>query len=130
MSTTQKASRGSLEVRGLSIVGEGRFPSLRRLLETQRTTRRILREYLRRRGVKANIDVNPRNRRKPKRGRPYRFNPESYRQMRGSVERFFAWLTGEFRRLALRWKKFASTFLGFIRLACITIYLRVFRWVH
>ena len=30
-----------------------------------------IREYLRRRGIKANILVNQRNRRKPKHGRPY-----------------------------------------------------------
>jgi transposase len=47
--------------------------------------------------------------------------------MRSSVERFFTWLTNGFRRLAVRWEKPASTFTGFIQLACIIIYLRVFR---
>jgi transposase len=42
------------------------------------------------------------------------------------VERLFAWLTG-FRRLALRWERLASTFLGLIQLACIMIHWRVLR---
>jgi transposase len=45
--------------------------------------------------------------------------------MKSSVERFFAWLTNGFRRLAIRWERLASTFTGFIQLACIIIYLRV-----
>ncbi|MBS7612297.1 transposase [Candidatus Bathyarchaeota archaeon] len=48
-----------------------------------------VRAYLKRRGMKANIDVNPRNRRKPKRGRPYKSDREAYKSMRSAVERFF-----------------------------------------
>jgi transposase len=44
---------------------------------------------------------------------------------RVAVERFFAWLANGFRRLAIRWERLASTFTGFIQLACIIIYLRV-----
>jgi len=47
--------------------------------------------------------------------------------VRGCVERFFAWLKGGFRRLALRWERLASNFLGLVQLACIMIYLRVLR---
>jgi transposase len=47
--------------------------------------------------------------------------------MKSSVERFFAWLTNGFRRLAIRWERLASTFTAFIQLPCILIYLRVFR---
>jgi hypothetical protein len=72
------------------------------------------------RGIKANIPVNIRNRRRPRLGRPYRLDLEVYKRMRSSVERFFAWLTNGFRRLA-------STFTGLIQLTCIIIYLRVFR---
>jgi transposase len=50
--------------------------------------------------------------------------------MKSGVERFFAWLTNGFRRLAIRWERLTSTFTGFIQLACIIIYLRVFRWVR
>lgn len=49
-----------------------------------------IRTYLRRRGIKANIPVNRRNRRKPKRGRPFKLNRETYKRMRSCVERFFA----------------------------------------
>jgi len=47
--------------------------------------------------------------------------------MKSSVERFSAWLTNGFRRLATRWERLASTFTAFIQLACIITYLRVFR---
>jgi len=50
--------------------------------------------------MKANIQVNPKNKRKSKHGKGYRLNKETYRRMRSCVERFFAWLTGGFRRLA------------------------------
>jgi len=88
---------------------------------------RDTRAYLGRRGIRANIPVNVRNRRRPRHGRPYRLDLEMYKRMRSSVERFSAWLTNGFRRLAIRWEKLASTFTGFIQLACIVIYPRVFR---
>ena len=56
-----------------------------------------------------------------------RLDLEVYKRMKSSVERFFAWLTNGFRRLAIRWERLASTFTAFIQLACILIYLRVFR---
>jgi transposase len=88
---------------------------------------RDVRAYLRRRGIRANIPVNRRNRRRQRRGRPYRLDPEAYKRMKSSVERFFAWLTNGFRRLAIRWERLASTLTGFIQPACIIIYLRIFR---
>jgi transposase len=69
------------------------------------------------------IPVNIRNRRRPRLGRPYRLDLETYKRMKSSVERFFAWLTNGFRRLAIRWERLASTFTAFIQLACIIIYL-------
>jgi transposase len=62
-----------------------------------------------------------------RRGRPYRLNLEAYKQVRSGVERFFAWLTNGFRRLAIRWERLASTLTGLIQPACIIIYLRIFR---
>jgi hypothetical protein len=88
---------------------------------------RDTRAYLRRRGIRASIPVNIRNRRRPRHGRPYRLDLEKYKQMRSSVERLSAWLTSGFRRLAIRWEKLASTFTAFIQLACIIICLRIFR---
>jgi len=63
---------------------------------------RDVRAYLRRRGIKANIPVNTRNRCRPRHGRLYKLDIEAYKRMRSSVERFSAWLTNGFRRLAIR----------------------------
>ena len=41
------------------------------------------------------------------------------------VERFFAWLQWK-RRVLIRWEYSATSFLGFVQLACITILLRQF----
>jgi hypothetical protein len=51
---------------------------------------RDTRAYLRRRGMKASILVNIRDRRRPRHGRPYRLNLETYKRVRSSVERFSA----------------------------------------
>jgi len=51
---------------------------------------RDVRAYLRRRGIRANIPVNRRNRRRPRHGRPYRLDLEAYKRMKSSVERFSA----------------------------------------
>ncbi|MEM4001661.1 MAG: IS5 family transposase [Saccharolobus sp.] len=85
-----------------------------------------IREYLKSRRVKANIDINKKNRRKPKHGRPCRLDKKTYKRMRSAVERFFAWITS-FRRITIRYERLAIMFLGFIQLACIVILLRVFR---
>ena len=85
---------------------------------------REIRTYLKKRGIKANIPVNPRNRRKPRRGRPCRLKRETYKRMRSCVERFFAWLKS-FRRLTIRYERLKTTFLGLIQIACILIHLRV-----
>jgi len=85
---------------------------------------RGVRLYLRRRGVRASIPLNPRRGRKLRRGRPYRFDERGYRCLRSAVERFFAWLKS-FRRLVVRYERLVSTFIGFVEVACILIYLRV-----
>jgi len=71
---------------------------------------REIREYLRRR-IKANIPVNPRNRGKPRRGRPYRLKRETYKRMRSCGKRAFAWLKS-FRRITIRYERLKTTFLG------------------
>jgi len=48
------------------------------------------RAYLRRRGIRANIPVNIRDRRRPRHWRPYRLDLEAYKRMRNNVERFSA----------------------------------------
>nr|WP_245527578.1 transposase [Methanosalsum zhilinae] len=50
-----------------------------------------IREYLRSRSIKNNIPVNPRNLKKIPRGRPTRFEYESYHK-RGAIEKLFGWL--------------------------------------
>jgi len=84
---------------------------------------REIRAYLKRRGIKANIDVNLRNRCKPKRGRPYRLDKKSYKSIRSAVERFLAWIIA-FRRITIRYERLASTYLALIQVARIIIYLR------
>ncbi len=88
---------------------------------------RSIRAELRRRGRWAWRSVNPRNRRGSRRGRPYRFDPDTDRVLRGAVERFFAWLKGGFRRLARRHERLLATFRGFVHLAGFLITWRVLR---
>ena len=83
-----------------------------------------VRAYLRDRGVKANIPLNPRSGRKPRRGRPCRLDEEGYKHLRSAVERFFAWLKS-LKRITIRCERLASTFPALIQVACILIYLRV-----
>jgi transposase len=82
-----------------------------------------IRLYLRCRGIKSNIPGNKRNQKAPKRGRPMRLNRQSYR-LRGSVERFFGWLKSSFRRLAIRYERLNTCFMGLLNLACFLIYWR------
>lgn len=44
-------------------------------------------------------------------------------ERRWLVERFFAWLQWK-RRLLVRWEYYATSFLGFVQLACITVLLK------
>ena len=81
-------------------------------------------EYLKHKGIKVNISLNPRNRHKPKLGRPYRLLYQAYKRMRSAVECLFAWLKS-FRRLTIRYERLIITFLAFIQVACIAVYLRV-----
>jgi transposase len=46
-------------------------------------------------------------------------------ERRGLVERFVAWLPWK-RRLLIRWEYYATNFLGFVQLACITLLLKQF----
>jgi transposase len=82
-----------------------------------------IRTYLRRRGIKCSIPDNKRNRVKPLRGRPVRFDEESYKK-RGAVERFFAWIKLGFRRIATRHERLDECFIGFIYLAAFLIIWR------
>jgi transposase len=79
-----------------------------------------IRLFLGRRGIKSYIPGNKRNQKKLSRGRPTRFDGDSYRN-RGSVERPFAWLKLGFRRIAQRHERLDECFLGLILLAGFVI---------
>jgi transposase len=84
-----------------------------------------IRIYLRKRGIKANIPVNKRNRKQPKLGRPFRFDKVSY-ATRAAVERFNAWIES-FKRILVRFERLKETFLAFVNLACMMILWRVLK---
>jgi transposase len=87
---------------------------------------REIRHRLRRRGIRASIPENSRERRWPRRGRPVDLLGH-LRGARAAVERFFAWLKGGFRRLALRYERLSSTFAALVYLACFLISWRLLR---
>ena len=63
---------------------------------------------------------------KKRAGRPRLFNRATYKKVRYTVERFFAW-TENFRKLTVRYERLAETFLGLLHIACIMILWRVLR---
>jgi len=79
-----------------------------------------IRKYLRARAIKSNIPVNIRNEKHRKRGRPTRFEPQSYVK-RGTIERFFAWLKMGFRKLASRYERLNLVFKGLLDIACFML---------
>ncbi|WP_406671459.1 transposase [Methanolobus sp. ZRKC4] len=80
----------------------------------------VIRKYLRSRAIKSNIPVNIRNEKNRKRGRPTRFEYESYHK-RGTIERFFAWLKMGFRRIASRYERLNVVFKGLLDIACFLL---------
>jgi transposase len=82
-----------------------------------------IRIYLRKRGIKSSIPVNKRNQKKTARGRPTRFDSESYKK-RGAVERFFGWLKIGFRRITISYERLDVCFTGLINLAAFLIIWR------
>ena len=54
---------------------------------------------------------------------PIDFYEIAYEHVRSAVERFFAWLKS-FRRITIRYERLTSTFLAFVHVACIVMYLR------
>jgi transposase len=79
-----------------------------------------IRKYLRFRLIKSNIPINTRNTKRRKRGRPTRFNPETYVK-RGAIERFSAWLKMGFRKLASRYERLNVVFKGLLDIACFML---------
>ena len=79
-----------------------------------------IRQHLRSKGIQSNIPINPRNTKTRKRGRPTRFNPETYIK-REAIERFFAWLKMGFRKLATRYERLNIVFKGLLDIACFIL---------
>ena len=84
----------------------------------------IIRCYLGRRRIKPQIPIRSRRRHQ---GRHMSFDETAYKKHRSSVERFFSMLKGGFRRLAIRYERIASTFLGLVQIACFFIHWRVLK---
>ncbi len=69
------------------------------------------------------IAPHRRNRRKKKTqdGRKLRrYN----KKQRSKIERLFAWLHNNFRRLVIRYERRTENYLGFVQLGCVVILLR------
>lgn len=79
--------------------------------------------YLDKRKIKSQIPSTSKKRRV---GRPRLLDRATYKKVRYTVERFFAW-TENFRKLAMRYERLAETFSGLFHLACIMILWRVLR---
>lgn len=93
-----------------------------------------IRLYLRRSGIKSNIPCNKRNLKAANRGRPTRFDQQSYR-IRGCIERFFGWLKSGFRRLATRYERIQYLLHGTAQFGLFIIYWEkysdeVLKWVR
>lgn len=84
---------------------------------------REIRQYNRKRRITSNIPVNRRSRKHPKRGRPFRFDPEIYKR-RSAVERFFSWIEA-FKKITPRFERYEHSFLGLIHLACTIMIGRI-----
>ena len=75
-------------------------------------------------GLIPNIPENPRNRKRPKRGRKRLFNAAIH-ALRMRVERTFAW-EDKFKRLLLRFERIQQRHYGMKLMAYILINLRAF----
>jgi transposase len=75
------------------------------------------------RGMKPNINPNPRGRKIPKRGRKPLFDPAIFDERFRTIERVFAW-EDKFRRLLLRFERLSYLHYAFKTLAYTMINLR------
>jgi len=75
-----------------------------------------IRGYNRRKGIKSNIPVNPRNTKSGKRGRPRNLDDDIYKR-RYAVKRFFSWIEG-YKKISTRYERLENSYFGLITLAC------------
>ena len=76
-----------------------------------------IRKYNRKRGIKSNIPVNKRNRKKEKRGRPIKVDNEEYKKKK-IVERFFSWIES-CKKVFPRYEIKEASYLGVVMVAAI-----------
>ena len=76
-----------------------------------------IRKYNRKRGIKSNIPVNKRNRKKRKRGRPIKVDKKEYKK-KSVVERFFSWIES-CKKVSPRYEIKETSYLGVVMLAAI-----------
>ncbi len=84
---------------------------------------KAIREYNKKRGIKSNIPVNRRNRKKKKIGRPIKLDKCIYKG-RGAVERFFSWIEAN-KKVLPRYERLEESYLGIVTLSCIMVLWRV-----
>lgn len=63
---------------------------------------------------------------KGKRGRPRLLDRAVYNKVRSMIERFYGWMKA-FRRIATRYERLVTTYMGFVHIACMIILLRNLR---
>ena len=76
-----------------------------------------IRNYNKKRGIKSNIPVNKRNRKKKKRGRPIKVDKKEYKK-KSVVERFFSWIES-CKKVFPRYEIKETSYLGVVMLAAI-----------
>ena len=76
-----------------------------------------IRKYNRKRGIKSNIPVNKRNRKKKKKGRPIKVNKEEYKK-KSVIERFNSWIES-CKKVFPRYEIKETSYLGVVMLAAI-----------
>ena len=76
-----------------------------------------IRKYNRRRGIKSNIPVNKRNRKKKKKGRPIKVDWEEFKK-KSAIERFFSWIES-YKKVFPRYEVKEISYLGVVTLAAI-----------
>ena len=76
-----------------------------------------IRKYNRKRGIKSNIPVNKRNRKKKKKGRPIKVDKKEYKK-KSVIERFYSWIES-CKNVFPRYEIKETSYLGVVMLAAI-----------
>ena len=76
-----------------------------------------IRKYNRKRGIKSNIPVNKRNRKKKKTGRPIKVDKEEYKK-KSALDRFLSWIES-CKKVIPRYEIKETSYLGIVMVAAI-----------